>query len=251
MKTCQEWIDGFNLLFNNISSNKAPGMEPYEISRVLTWAEYDVVVAVFTGKLNGEPFESTEQTKALLDTLVQQQTATSPSTSDGVKLFNGLTTSVKSYLFNLKTDTQDGQRTKEILYRTVEYCILDGPCGEVFAEVVPVTQDEILRTIRNPFKRPNDRRVMRMTHSGSWTETYDDDVETLYESQHTELISKYPVKSYTVRYVQRPEPIIVSTLPSGYSIDGKSAEMTCLLPEPLHQAILLRAVQIAKSVWND
>ena len=63
--------------------------------------------------------------------------------------------------------------------------------------------------------------------------------------------TKYPIKSYTVRYLSRPEPIILENLSEGLSINGKNTAQTCKLNPVIHRAILIRAVNIAKSVWGS
>ena len=45
MKTCEEWSLEFDLLYNNIASDKAPGLNEYEKSVFLTRAQETIVVA--------------------------------------------------------------------------------------------------------------------------------------------------------------------------------------------------------------
>ena len=56
---------------------------------------------------------------------------------------------------------------------------------------------------------------------------------------------------YVVRYVKKPDPIILEDLGDGYTIRGESKAMTCKLPEHLHQMILEEAVRRAKAVWTS
>lgn len=67
-----------------------------------------------------------------------------------------------------------------------------------------------------------------------------------------ELIGKVDKDSftYTVRYLRRPRPIILTNLDEGLSIQGRSKESTCELDESLHQEILQRAVELAKAAYN-
>ena len=71
------------------------------------------------------------------------------------------------------------------------------------------------------------------------------------EANKVELISKYPIESYTIRYLSKPEPIILDNLPEGLTINGISTPQTCKLSSAIHRAILIRAVSIAKSVWGS
>ena len=71
MKTVDEWSVEFDRLYDNIMSNRAPGLEPYEKSMFLTRAQEAVVIALYSGTL-GEAFESTEAVTKYLSTLVRQ-----------------------------------------------------------------------------------------------------------------------------------------------------------------------------------
>ena len=52
---------------------------------------------------------------------------------------------------------------------------------------------------------------------------------------------------YTIRYVQRPAPIVLRTLPDGLSIDSVSEETECSLNPILHMDILNKAFELAVS----
>ena len=54
---------------------------------------------------------------------------------------------------------------------------------------------------------------------------------------------------YSIRYVKKPKPIILTTL-DGLTIDDKSTETPCELPSQLHQEILERAVTLAKIAYQ-
>ena len=56
----------------------------------------------------------------------------------------------------------------------------------------------------------------------------------------------YPLV-YTIRYVQRPTPIVLRELPDGLSIDGVSKETPCSLNPILHTDILNKAFELAVS----
>jgi hypothetical protein len=50
-----------------------------------------------------------------------------------------------------------------------------------------------------------------------------------------------------MRYVKRPQPIVLTALPDGLSVDGVSAASDCELNPILHPEILQKAVEIAAS----
>ena len=231
MKTCEEWSLEFDLLYNNIASDKAPGLVEYEKSVFLTAAQEAVVVGLYKGSF-GDSFESTEEVTAYLDTLVKQADCTEATDETLYKL------SDKSYIYDTPSD---------LLFRTLESCKVTTSCGESDVPVIPVTQDEYWRTIRNPFKKQNTRKVLRLSYS-----TNENEEASVYDKKgYTELVSDYPITKYTVRYVAKPTPIILEDLSDdGQSIEGYTDAMPCKLPEVLHQTILAEAVRMAKASWN-
>ena len=223
--TCEEFSLEFDLLYNNIMSNKAPGLSEYEKSLFLTQAQESIVLDIYSGKY-GDSFERTEETTSYLNQLLKQRTYDSREFSEGNKL------DTRSVFITLPEDIWF--KTGETAYIIDDFykCNVDG-LREVM--VFPVTQDTLVRTKRSPFRGPNERRILRLD-SGK---------------NQVELISNYEIHSYTVRYLSRPEPIILKELPQGLTIGGKSSPQTCLLNTAIHKAILSKAVLIAKSSWES
>lgn len=221
--TTQEFSLEFDLMYNNISSNQAPGLSEYEKSLFLTQAQEALVLDIYSGKL-GSSFESTEEVTDYLSPLVKQATYTTKVEGKGLDS--------RSVFFNIDTD---------IWFKTGEKAIIKDDslkCGnsiEREVDVVPVTQDTLYRTKNSPFRGPNERRILRLD----------------CEANKVELISKYPIESYTIRYLSKPEPIILDNLPEGLTINDISIPQTCKLSSAIHRAILIRAVSIAKSVWGS
>ena len=235
MKTVEEWSAEFDMLYNNITSNQAPGLTEYEKSKFLTDAQEAVVVMLYNGTARNS-FEETEEITDYLSTLVKQadingnaEDKTMPHIVEGTKIY---------------------RLPNDILFRTLELCTLsdvENCDGTVVANVVPVTQDEFWRTHRNPFKKQNERRVLRLAQGKYGS----DPVNGEGKSDYSELYSDYPIAKYTVRYIKRPEPIILCYLDDGLGIRGKTAPCTCKLDEALHLTILAEAVRMAKAVWNS
>ena len=230
MKTVAEWSAEFDIMWNNIMSNQAPGLNEYEKSVFLTRAEEDIVTGIYNGSIL-VPFENTEEVTDYLSPLVSQVDC--QSVSDERKVVSG------SVIYKLP---------ENVLFRTYEKCVISvDNCGDVDANVVPVTQDEFWRTNRDPFKNGNKRRVLRLSYADAMLDGDALDHHQLY----SELVSKYPIKSYTVRYIRKPEPIILEAIPQSYpSINGERAVKTCKLHENLHQLILTQAVTLARAVWS-
>lgn len=69
--------------------------------------------------------------------------------------------------------------------------------------------------------------------------------DSYYEVEEKAIVD-LPI-TYTIRYVQRPAPIVLRTLPDGLSIDGVSKETPCSLNPILHTDILNKAFELAVS----
>ena len=73
---------------------------------------------------------------------------------------------------------------------------------------------------------------------------------------NTEIVQIVPgvsdkIISYIIRYIRKPKPIILEDLSSyNVSIDGIGAKTECELHPSLHQEILQRAVELAKSAYT-
>lgn len=231
MKNITEWSVGFDLEYNNITSNKAPGLNEYEKSCFLSQAQEIVMLQLYNGSAR-ESFEGSEELTKYLSSLVRQAII-SATESSLPHIIEG------SYIFKLPED---------LLFRTYEDCKLtDGVTTVLNVSVVPVTQDDFWRIFRDPFKTANRRRVLRLTYASNSV-----DNGALLENEYSELVSSYPIQEYKVRYIEKPSPIILTDLTgTGLSVDGEVLPKTCMLPEILHQTILTEAVRLAKSVWSS
>ena len=220
--TLQEFDLEFDALYNNISSNQAPGLNAYEKSIFLTQAQEAIVVGIYNGSTGG-PFEGNEEAITYLAPLVEQSVLTEFEEED--KSFGG-----SSKFVSLPED---------IWFKTGETAVIQddtlicGDTGQRTVDVVPVTQDDWYRTINSPFRTSNERRVLRMDPAGNTVELY----------------SKYPIIKYIVRYLRKPKPIILENLTDGLTINGEFGPSECELNSVLHRPILKAAVELAKAAW--
>lgn len=145
---------------------------------------------------------------------------------------------------NSYTDPETVKLPEDLWFRIYETAIVDDEslsCSgstEREVDVVPVTHDMLYKTKSSPFRGANERRILSVM-------TAPDTVS---------LISKYHVKSYLVRYITKPEPIILQDLPEELSINDRKNAQTCALDTSLHRRILERAVMLAlraKSAYSS
>lgn len=226
--TREEFSNGFDTMLNSYSASANFGeestkqsiaLDEYEKSLLLTKAQNELVVNLYNGRNPyGESFESTEELRRYLSNLVVEKYLKPITNTSGTPL--GITST--SSFFTLPED---------LWFITLESVILDnGKCrGETYMNVYPTKQDEYLNIKDNPFRGANDRRALRLDLSEG----------------NVEIICKYLIAVYYIRYIKKVPPIILTDLPEGLTIEKESKASDCILHEVLHQKILDRAVQLA------
>lgn len=224
--TTEEFSNEFDTLLNSYSTIEAFGKTPstveldeYEKSVFLTKAQEEIVIDMYNGKNPfGDSFEKTEEIRRYLSTLIKTYTTTDKKVG-----YTGLSKS--SVFFELPKD--------DLWFITYESVNLkDDGLGCMSGEdisVIPITQDEYHRIRKNPFRGTNERRALRL----DWSDKV------------VEIVSKYNVESYLIRYLSRPAPIILTDLTENLSINGISVKTECELNPVIHRAILERAVKLA------
>lgn len=223
--TIEEFSNEFDVLLSSYISARNFGvgqglvdLDEYEKSVLLTEAQEAIVKELYTGKYTGEGFEATEELRRSLSNLVTSTTLKEISNVNPI--------SANSYTYEIP---------KELLYITYESVILktpDSECGDTtIADVYPIRQDEYNIIKNNPFRGVTNKRVLRI----------DSDNSTI------ELVSKYNIEKYYIKYLRKPNPIILIDLSSDkLSInDKKEQSEECELNEILHRPILERAVSLA------
>ena len=223
--TVQEFSNEFDTLLNSYSNSPTYGKEnkldivldEYEKSIFLTKAQDEIVIELYSGKNTvGDTFEGTEEIRRYLADLIKT-----------IKLTNKLTEYIgvtnNSILFKLPED---------VWFITYESVILEdenlGCYNGREVIVVPIAIDEFYRISNNPFKGPSKSRVIRLD----------------IENNVVELVSDYNIKEYTVRYLSKPKPIILTDL-NDLSVNGIHTVSECELNSAIHRAILERAIKLA------
>lgn len=224
----EEFSNGFDVLVNSYKRFKdfdkqelldSVEFNEYEKSLFLTKAQEELVSSFYNGKNPyGDSFESTEEMRRYLSNLVAEKYLKPITNTSGTPL--GITSS--STFFTLPED---------LWFITLESVILkNSKCkNETYMKVYPTKQDEYLNIRDNPFRGANDRRALRLDLSEG----------------NVEIICKYLIAKYYIRYIKKVSPIILEDLPNELTIEGKNEACDCTLHEALHQKILERAVQIA------
>lgn len=231
--TNEEFSNEFDTLVNSHSIEKPFEIastllefNEYEKSVFLTEAQEQIVTELYSGRNNkSSSFEETEELRANLRVLIKTDKLIENSSNN-----KGL--SKYSKFFTLPPDAMFITYEQAKIFDKSAGC-KDG--SEI--SVVPVTQDEFNRVVNNPFRQASKRRALRLDCG----------------SNKVEIVSKYNIISYTIRYVARPTPIVLIDLPDGLTINEVSTETECILSSELHRPILERAVALAlasRSIQN-
>lgn len=224
--TVAEFSNEFDILYDNISSSSAPGLDLYEKSVYLTTAQFELVKAAYCGyNPLKRSFEGDEQKRRELSELVKDFKSAAFLTS-------AKSLSTKSKLVNIPTD---------VMYIVYESADLLDNCGtRITVEVNPISYDDLNASMKNPFRRPNGKRVFRL------------DISKDAASKNVELVSEVSLLGYSMRYVKYPLPIVLADFELdanlvglGLKVNNANTIKQCELDESIHREILNRAVELA------
>jgi hypothetical protein len=225
--TLDDFSNGFDTLLNSYASNgtASVALDEYEKSFFLTKSQEQEIIDLYSGNnSSGDSFENTEEMRRNLSNLVVE--ANLEPITDGENLAY-----ILDEVIGVHNNSEFFQLPEDTFFITYEEAqVFNSKCGKTMGmDVYPTTQDEYHKIKRNPFRGMNNRRALRLDLADNIVE----------------IISKYPIKSYYLRYLKKPEPIILINLPDGLSIEGVRVKTPCKLNDSLHQRILDRAVVLA------
>ncbi len=228
--TLQEFNTNFDLLYNNIASNHAPGLDEYEKSVFLTNAQLELVKNYFNPKGNKyqEGFDQSPKRQLDFSTITDLMVYSITDALSNVVKFNE-----DSIVFPYNDDflfiIQELATVTDSVTRTDKNVNIRG-----------ITNVEYMMAMNKPYKYPFKHEGWRIIHNTG--------------DRKLELLLSYGdrLKSYKIRYIKRPTPIILTDLsPLGLTIDGISAPTDCILDEAMHAEIVQRAVELAKMSYDS
>lgn len=216
-----------------VSDSSLLAFNEYEKSVYLTREQENIVIALYSDNSSIGSFERTEQLRRDLDNLLTEEVL-DPDSAKFANIVKG------SQRFCLPSNLW------YIVYEAGRYSTdTDDECRKDVTdfpvEIVPVTYDTLHRIKGNPFRGVSGRRALRLDNGKKGTDgsSFDNFVE---------ILAKYPLEKYYVKYIRRPNPIILTDLSgSGLTINKKTGPLECELHESLHRLILDGAVRMAVS----
>lgn len=198
---------------DNFGKQNTLAFDEYEKSIFLTKAQEQIVLELY------QELEQSEEVRKYLSNLIKTDNYAPVGELDETLINNNF----KSYKVEISND---------ILFMIYEQCTLsdENNCiNNKIVSVVPTIHDDLDKVLKNPFKSPNSRKVIRLD--------FDNKIE---------LISKYNISNYKVRYLKKPNPIILVALEDNLSINNGDTKVSNGETNPiLHERIVQRAVQLA------
>lgn len=231
--TSEEFSNQFDLLFNNITSNQAPGISEYEKCVFLTKAQDEVVKNYFNPKSNKlqEGFDGNQKRQVDFSTIT--------------KLYDlDETAQFTTARFDLHLNSKNITLPNDLWMAVNERVMVSRGSKAEQLTVVPISYEQYDTLMSKPFKRPLNYQAWRiMVNTGSNT---------------ADLIvgPSDEITGYKLRYIKKPKPIIIADL-DGLTVDGYEHGTSgvnktdgCELDSILHEEILQRAVELAKIAWQ-
>ena len=238
--TNNEFSDMFTVLLNSYntqaqfgdqSSHQEIALDEYEKSVYLTLAQDIIVKSYFDKTLNpqGQGFDDSSRRQVDFSSLIKVATPskiTNPTTGTFDK---------RGIIYQMPKGG-----TNDILF------ILDEKLGVKRSNVIikeyivkPISYSEYSRVMSKPFGKPMKRQAWRLFQNQ--TSGFD----ILSEVIPRATLSGADEWEYKIRYVKKPQPIVLVALSGGLSVDGVSTESQCELHPSLHMDILNKAVELA------
>mgnify|MGYP007054409190 CR=1 FL=1 len=245
--TNTEFSNEFDVLYNSITSNQAPGLDEYEKSVFLTKAQSEILREYFNSRVDGTNggFDGSQKRQYDFSQLIKTTTLSEDSTVT-TKIDN------RSKCYKFPTD----------YFLSVNEIIAD---DKRQYSVVSISYSDYQRLMMKPYAYPPKNTAWRLFTSTVVEEKIDEaggseamtlDIistkETSISVPVAEIIGKFGNNpTYQLRYIKRPNPIILIDLTNdNVSIEGEQEESECELPSQLHQEILERAVTLAKIAYQ-
>jgi hypothetical protein len=227
--TNREFRNQFDISYNAIASNSAPGIDDYELSVYLTKAQLEIIKNYYDPLSNRKQkgFEATEKRRRDLGQLVRDY-----KTIDTISNSFNISSEAKFYIVPEDLFLITNEKAKI----TSEDCY-----NNKILKIKPMSYDEYNIQIDNPFEKPNEKEAWRL------------DLSNINNLKVVEIISPYNILGsleYQIRYIKYPKPIIITNLNTTFpsdnlTIDGIFAETPCELNTEVCREILDRAVLLA------
>lgn len=262
--TKEEMSNEFDILYNQVNSNQAPGVDEYEKTVFLTKAQDDIIKMFFDPRGNKfqEGFDGSQKRQYDFSTII---------THDTLKKIQGNTYDPRAIPFQFPED----------FFLSINESIVEGGDDreDIVYQIIPISYYDYSRLMQKPYQYPPKRSVWRLitnniSSSGRTNSTPQNNntpIDPDVDGTICEIIGKFvnPANiQYRMRYVKKPLPILLEDFSaSGLSINGHTGNpnsssssydpdadaeggISCKLPIGVHHDIVQRAVELCTAVYN-
>lgn len=290
--TVNEFSNQFDVLYNNITSNQAAGLNEYEKSVFLTKAQDELVKNYFDKDSKGNNTQKGFDDNAIRQMDYKNLLRSVEKEADGTPIIDPRALVYKLpkdvfviineqiFLYDAKLagtyEVVDGKwvpvnntglltnnapikidgtvddytKLPDASKTTGNYNVTNSFNGDIkgMRQVIPIAYTEYMRLMSKPFKEPLKYQAWRLISN---TDSDNTNIEIVCTSADRKA---YNLENYVVRYVKRPNPIILTDLKDAFgeqlSIHGEKEVSECELDPSVHENILQRAVELAKIAWE-
>jgi hypothetical protein len=214
--TLQEFNDEFQFKYD-AASNGGPDLNSYEKSICLTQAVRDIIEEAYNS------YETNERSKRILAPLLSEHNSSIQSITDDLTNFNCFLVSQPANLhYILREEAKMSNCNTNLKIENTDL-------------------DYLTTYLNNPFKRPNNRKVIKVEHS-----------TTQFKIYSLNTLTKFKIK-----YLRKYSPIILTNLATdpelfgNNTIEGLSAPTNTELPYFIHDEIVDKAVIIAIKITRE
>ena len=228
----------FQLKYDSLFDFSAPAYDDRQISWLLTTAQNRIFIDKYYAPSDKvqKGFEGDEKRRRDLEQLIKQAKYPADAGADASETITVSTAQLGVHPNGKFFDLPAG-----FLY-AIEETAVTSEIATKEVPVKPVTHDQYIANINNPYKRPYSNLVWRMDYS---RQTVADGTTIASSAKRTELITNpslaaNSISAYRVRYLQLPPAIVVNEF-------NPENQKHCVLDIILHDLIVDEAVKIAKA----
>lgn len=264
--TKEEMSNEFDILYNQVNSNQAPGVDEYEKSVFLTKAQDDIIRMYFDPRGNKfqEGFDGSQKRQYDFSTIITIKELDRIDNPVNYTPYDPRAISFKFpenlFLAINESIIERGEDNKNIIY-----------------QIIPISYYDYSRLMQKPYQYPPKRTVWRIITenkaiptSGGVTPSPNLPPQRGDNVANTicEIIGRFVNSDdihYKMRYVKKPLPILLTAFGTAYNdlqIDGHTGDpssdtdadqnggISCKLPTGVHHEIVQRAVELCTAVYN-
>lgn len=207
-----EFSSEFDLLYNNVSSNQAPGLTEYEKSVFLTKAQDELIKNYFTNVQGGNKYqqgiEDSEKRYADFSALLTVATLNAEPIATTIPFDE------RGKIFKLPDGTQGSPKTMIVISETFK----TGSKVDALQsyQVIPLKFEEYMRLMSKPSTDPLKKQVWKLMGN---SESGNGSIEIVPHWKDKENL----YNTLILKYIRKPHPIILEDLSfQGLSIEGET-----------------------------